>query len=149
MPKSGALRAEDYLFAPMLGSFFLVLVAMVAILGTDRLGRPLTNEEKARFGNLLREHDYVGACTRLSSTFSTMARIQGSRSAERVHDDGSAMKGICVVWRRGERRLAGARDERQKAEERRRLHDLAREHDRHTTLRGARVRFGRSQERPA
>ena len=31
------------------------------MLGTDRLGRPLTDEEKRRFGALLREHDYPGA----------------------------------------------------------------------------------------
>jgi hypothetical protein len=37
------------------------LLAMVAaILGTDRLGRPLTDEEKKRFGALLLEHDYPG-----------------------------------------------------------------------------------------
>ncbi len=29
--------------------------------GTDRLGRPLTNEEKAAFAKALRESDYVGA----------------------------------------------------------------------------------------
>lgn len=29
--------------------------------GTDRLGRALTNEEKAAFAKLLRAHDYVGA----------------------------------------------------------------------------------------
>jgi hypothetical protein len=32
-----------------------------AIVGTDRLGRPFTNEEKARFSALLRAHDFVGA----------------------------------------------------------------------------------------
>jgi hypothetical protein len=31
------------------------------VLGTEHLGRPLTDEEKKRFGALLREHDYAGA----------------------------------------------------------------------------------------
>jgi hypothetical protein len=35
-----------------------LLVLAVAVLGTDRLGRPLTDDEKKRFGTLLREHDY-------------------------------------------------------------------------------------------
>jgi hypothetical protein len=35
-----------------------LLVLAVAVLGTDRLGRPLTDDEKKRFGALLREHDY-------------------------------------------------------------------------------------------
>ena len=39
----------------------MAVLAMVAVLGTDRLGRPLTDEEKKRFGALLREHDYPGA----------------------------------------------------------------------------------------
>jgi hypothetical protein len=34
---------------------------VAAIVGTDRLGRPLTAEERARFGRLLREHGYVDA----------------------------------------------------------------------------------------
>jgi hypothetical protein len=34
---------------------------MAAVLGTEQLGRPLTDEEKKRFGALLREHDYPGA----------------------------------------------------------------------------------------
>jgi hypothetical protein len=34
---------------------------LAAIVGTDRLGRPLTDEEKRRFGALLRAHDYPGA----------------------------------------------------------------------------------------
>ena len=44
--------------------FWLPLVALLllaAVVGTDRLGRPLTDEEKKRFGALLREHDYPGA----------------------------------------------------------------------------------------
>jgi hypothetical protein len=36
------------------------LVVMVAVAGTERLGRPLTDEESKRFGALLREHDYPG-----------------------------------------------------------------------------------------
>jgi hypothetical protein len=35
-----------------------LLVLAVAVLGTDHLGRPLTDDEKKRFGALLREHDY-------------------------------------------------------------------------------------------
>src|SRR5579872_3618687 len=39
----------------------LALLAVVAVvLGTDRLGRPLTDDEKKRLGALLREHDYPG-----------------------------------------------------------------------------------------
>ncbi len=38
----------------------LVVLAIGAVLGTDRLGRPLTDEEKKRFGALLRDHDYPG-----------------------------------------------------------------------------------------
>jgi hypothetical protein len=36
------------------------LLLFGAILGTERLGRPFTDEEKKRFGELLREHDYPG-----------------------------------------------------------------------------------------
>jgi hypothetical protein len=40
----------------------VVFVAIVgAVLGTDQLGRALTDEEKTRLGALLREHDYPGA----------------------------------------------------------------------------------------
>ncbi len=39
----------------------MAVVAILAVLGTDRLGRALTDEEKKRFGALLREHDYPGA----------------------------------------------------------------------------------------
>ena len=37
-----------------------LLLLSVSILGTERLGRPLTDDEKKRFGALLREHDYPG-----------------------------------------------------------------------------------------
>jgi hypothetical protein len=36
------------------------LFLLVTAIGTDTLGRPLTDEEKKRFGALLREHDYPG-----------------------------------------------------------------------------------------
>lgn len=36
------------------------LFALVAVIGTDKLGRALTVDEKKRFGALLREHDYPG-----------------------------------------------------------------------------------------
>jgi hypothetical protein len=39
----------------------VALLLLAAVVGTDRLGRPLTDEEKKRFGALLREHDYPGA----------------------------------------------------------------------------------------
>jgi hypothetical protein len=39
----------------------LALMMLVAAVGTERLGRPLTDDEKKRFGALLREHDYPGA----------------------------------------------------------------------------------------
>jgi hypothetical protein len=45
----------------MLWSLGIAVVAILAILGTDRLERPLTPEESKRFGALLREHDYPGA----------------------------------------------------------------------------------------
>jgi hypothetical protein len=37
------------------------LLFLAVVLGTERLGRPLTDEEKKRFGALLRAHDYPGA----------------------------------------------------------------------------------------
>jgi hypothetical protein len=40
---------------------FFTLLAVLGVMGTDRLGRPLTDDEKRRFGALLREHDYPGA----------------------------------------------------------------------------------------
>jgi hypothetical protein len=42
--------------------FWLVsaLFLLVAFVGTERLARPLTDEEKKAFGALLREHDYPG-----------------------------------------------------------------------------------------
>lgn len=39
----------------------LALMALVAFVGTERLGRALTDDEKKRLGALLREHDYPGA----------------------------------------------------------------------------------------
>ncbi len=42
-------------------SAFTFVAAIAAIVGTERLGRPLTDDEKQRFGRLLREHDYPGA----------------------------------------------------------------------------------------
>jgi hypothetical protein len=42
---------------PVIAVFF----AICAVLGTDRLGRPLTDHEKKKLGRLLREHDYPGA----------------------------------------------------------------------------------------
>jgi hypothetical protein len=37
------------------------LLAVLAVLGTERLGRPFTDDEKRRLGALLAEHDYPGA----------------------------------------------------------------------------------------
>lgn len=39
----------------------VALLLLAAVLGTDGVGRPLTDDEKKRFGALLREHDYPGA----------------------------------------------------------------------------------------
>jgi hypothetical protein len=39
----------------------LALMTLMAFVGTERLGRPMTDDEKKRFGALLREHDYPGA----------------------------------------------------------------------------------------
>ncbi|HEX3769480.1 MAG TPA: hypothetical protein VHV30_01390 [Polyangiaceae bacterium] len=47
-----------HVFIPLLP---LALLAVFAVIGTERLGRPLTNEENRRFGKLLQEHDYPGA----------------------------------------------------------------------------------------
>jgi hypothetical protein len=44
----------------MLLPLTVLLVLAVAALGTDHLGRALTDDEKKRFGALLREHDYPG-----------------------------------------------------------------------------------------
>ena len=41
--------------------FAFALMTLIAYAGTERLGRPLTDDEKKRFGALLREHDYPGA----------------------------------------------------------------------------------------
>jgi hypothetical protein len=46
-------------FASSFASF--ALLAVLAVLGTERLGRPFTDDEKRRFGALLAEHDYPGA----------------------------------------------------------------------------------------
>jgi hypothetical protein len=39
----------------------LAILAILAVLGGSRLGRPLRDDEKERFAALLREHDYPGA----------------------------------------------------------------------------------------
>jgi hypothetical protein len=39
----------------------LALMTLMAFAGTERLGRPMTDDERKRFGALLREHDYPGA----------------------------------------------------------------------------------------
>jgi hypothetical protein len=52
----GAAAVHLSFLLPLVGLLFLA----VAVIGTDRLGRPLTDEEKKRFGALLREHDYPG-----------------------------------------------------------------------------------------
>jgi hypothetical protein len=41
--------------------FPLAFLAVLAVIGTAQLGRPLTDDEKKRFGALLKEHDYPGA----------------------------------------------------------------------------------------
>ncbi len=40
--------------------FLLALLLIAVVLGTVHLGRPLTDEEKKRFGALLKKHDYPG-----------------------------------------------------------------------------------------
>src|SRR4030088_2751574 len=49
------------MFWPPAVAGLVILAVLGAILGTAPLGRALTNEERARFGALLREHDYPGA----------------------------------------------------------------------------------------
>jgi hypothetical protein len=44
-------------FIPLLS---FASLAVLAVIGTERLGRPLTDDEKHRFGALLLEHDYPG-----------------------------------------------------------------------------------------
>jgi hypothetical protein len=39
----------------------VAVLLLAAVIGTDALGRPLVDDEKKRFGALLREHDYPGA----------------------------------------------------------------------------------------
>ncbi|MGH7439739.1 MAG: hypothetical protein ACRENE_28955 [Polyangiaceae bacterium] len=46
--------------SPFLLSLTALLAMVATILGTDPLGRPLSDEEKKRFGKLLAEHDYPG-----------------------------------------------------------------------------------------
>jgi hypothetical protein len=41
--------------------FAMGIFAVAAVIGTERLGRPLTDDEKKHFGALLVEHDYPGA----------------------------------------------------------------------------------------
>ena len=54
-------------------------LAIGAVLGTDRLGRALTDDEKRRFGALLREHDYPGV--RLVALRFAYTLTQGRASA--------------------------------------------------------------------
>ena len=54
--KEAPLLPPSFLWPPLV-AVLLLAVAM----GTDALGRPLTDDEKKRFGALLREHDYPGA----------------------------------------------------------------------------------------
>ena len=59
----------------------LALMMLVAYAGTERLGRPLTDDEKKRFSALLREHDYPGArLSRCGSRTSSRAASDGRRS---------------------------------------------------------------------
>jgi DNA-directed RNA polymerase specialized sigma24 family protein len=44
-------------FIPLLS---IALFAVLAVVGIERLGRPLTDDEKRRLGALLKEHDYPG-----------------------------------------------------------------------------------------
>jgi hypothetical protein len=44
-------------FLPVIAAFF----AICAVLDTDPLGRPPTDDEKKKLGRLLRQHDYPGA----------------------------------------------------------------------------------------
>jgi hypothetical protein len=54
-------RKEPPLHLSFLWLPLVALLLLTAVVGTDRLGRPLTDEEKRHFGALLREHDYPGA----------------------------------------------------------------------------------------
>jgi hypothetical protein len=57
LPSLRGKRVHLSFICLQLAAFVAVLAA---ILGTDRLGRPLTDEEKKRFGALLEGHDYPG-----------------------------------------------------------------------------------------
>ena len=54
-------RKDPRLLPSVLWPLLAALFLLAAVVGTDRLNRPLTDEEKKRFGALLREHDYPGA----------------------------------------------------------------------------------------
>ena len=54
-------RKDPRLLPSVLWPLLAALFLLAAVVGTDRLGRPLTDEEKRHFGALLREHDYPGA----------------------------------------------------------------------------------------
>ena len=61
VPCSDARRKEPLLHPSFLWLPLAAFLLVVAVLGTEHLGRPLTDEEKKRLGALLREHDYPGA----------------------------------------------------------------------------------------
>ena len=60
-------RKDPRLLPSVLWPLLAALFLLAAVVGTDRLGRPLTDEEKRHFGALLREHDYPG-CLLYTST---------------------------------------------------------------------------------
>jgi hypothetical protein len=61
VPCSDARGKDPRLLPSVLWPLLAALFLLAAVVGTDRLGRPLTDDEKKRFGALLREHDYPGA----------------------------------------------------------------------------------------
>ena len=60
MLRCGAERV-DVLHPSLVWLPLAALLLLAAVLGTDGLGRALTDDEKKRFGARLREHDYPGA----------------------------------------------------------------------------------------
>ena len=90
---------------------FAFLAVVAAIVGTDRLGHALTNEEKVRFGALLRQHDYPGArlvalrfAYKLTRTRARAQDLMGRADIRLVRfgwdpNDVSLVKRLCrLVW---------------------------------------------------
>ncbi len=88
--------------AGMVGSFIVLFAAILAIVGTDRLGRALTNEERAVFGKLLREHGYVGGRS-VALRFAYKLARSRTRAQDLMGRSGAGVARAAVVPSRVER----------------------------------------------